>query len=151
MACQNDDTFPASYGALSATKGESGMRRTLLLVAFCAVAPGALGAASLDKAMKMLSPEERAHQACILKGLDQVRRDKKLPNADRMKTGIFKPATFDGTTVAAKGGAIRAKTHWYELSFTCAVTADQMKAETFSYQIGAEIPEDTWDDLGLWR
>lgn len=127
------------------------MNRLPLLVAFLVLLPGALQAASLDRAMKMLSPEERAHQACILKGLDQVRRDKALPNADRMKTGIFKPATFDGTTVAASGGAIRAKTHWYALTFTCAVTADQMKANTFTYKIGSEIPEDKWEDLGLWR
>jgi len=127
------------------------MNLRLLLVVFFALAPRALEAASIDKAMMMLSPEERAHQACIMRGLDQVRRDKALPNADRMKTGIFKPATFDGTTVAASGGAIRAKTHWYSLTFTCAVTSDQMKASAFTYKIGAEIPEDRWDELGLWR
>jgi hypothetical protein len=39
----------------------------------------------------------------------------------------------------------------YGLQFKCDVTADQMKALTFTYEIGKEIPEDKWEDLGLWR
>ena len=39
----------------------------------------------------------------------------------------------------------------YGLQFKCDVTADQMKALTFTYEIGKEIPEAKWEDLGLWR
>jgi hypothetical protein len=31
------------------------------------------------------------------------------------------------------------------------VTPDQMKALSFTYELGAEIPETKCDDLGLWR
>jgi hypothetical protein len=31
------------------------------------------------------------------------------------------------------------------------VTSDQMKATSFTYELGAEIPEAKWEDLGLWQ
>jgi hypothetical protein len=46
---------------------------------------------------------------------------------------------------------VRAKSHWYSVKFKCDVTPDQMKALSFTYEIGPEIPEAKWDDLGLWR
>jgi hypothetical protein len=117
----------------------------LLLCAFSAQA------GDIEQQLGKLDPEERAHQVCVIKGVDTIRRDGKLPKADRLKTSITKRAAFTGTQVAAKGGAVRAKSHWYALTFKCDVTPDQMKALSFTYEIGAEIPEAKWEDLGLWR
>ncbi|HET6389999.1 DUF930 domain-containing protein [Hyphomicrobium sp.] len=108
-------------------------------------------AASIDQTLLKLDPEERAHQVCILKGIDDLNRSKKLKRVDRLKTSILSRATFDGTTVVAKGGAARAKDRWYQVKFTCAVTKDQMKATSFEFEIGPEIPESEWEDLGLWK
>ncbi|MGQ0457760.1 MAG: DUF930 domain-containing protein [Hyphomicrobium sp.] len=108
-------------------------------------------AAALDKALLKLDPEERARQACIIRGIDQIRADKALPRADRIQPGPHKPAEFDGAVVLATDGAVRAKDQWYALKFTCAVTDDQMKAKSFSYQIGGPIPEDQWEDRGLFK
>ncbi len=112
---------------------------------------GARAESSLDSAFEKLAPEERAHQACILKGIDAVRKAKLLKGVDRVKTSILSPAKFENNVVIAKGGAVRAKQHWYALSFTCAVTEDQMKATTFDFKLGDEIPEDKWEDYGLWK
>jgi hypothetical protein len=108
-------------------------------------------AGPVDQALLKLGPEERAHQACVIKGIEELRRGKRLPGADRLQTGILSPAVLDGTTVLAKGGAVRAKDHWYALKFTCAVTPDLSKAISFTYELGAEIPETEWDELGLWK
>ncbi len=35
-----------------------------------------------------LDPEERAHLVCVIKGIDTIRRDGKLPKADRLKSSI---------------------------------------------------------------
>ncbi|KAB2939505.1 MAG: DUF930 domain-containing protein [Hyphomicrobium sp.] len=113
--------------------------------------PLAVQAGSIERQLQKLDPEERAHQVCIIKGIDTIRRDGKLPRADRLTTSTTARATFSGTQVAAKGGAVRAKSHWYALKFKCDVSPDQMKALTFSYEIGGEIPEHEWEDLGLWR
>ncbi|MBN9248444.1 DUF930 domain-containing protein [Hyphomicrobium sp.] len=125
------------------------MHRWLFLVFLGLVSPAS--AASMDQSLLKLDPEERAHQACILKGILDINRAKKLTHVDRLKTSILSRATFDGTTVFAKGGAVRANSHWYQVKFTCAVTKDQMKATSFDYEIGPEIPESKWEDLGLWK
>jgi len=127
------------------------MRRTLLpVVAFCCL-PAISHAGPMEEAMKKLDPEERAHQACAIRGVNTLRREKRLPGADRLKTGITSAAAFDGSVVTAKGGAVRAKGKWYAFKFTCAVTADRMKAVSFTYELGQEIPESKWDAYGLWR
>jgi hypothetical protein len=108
-------------------------------------------AASLDKALAKLGPEERAHQACIIKGLSKIKADKKLSGADSIEPGAFAAAVVKGTQVTAKGAAIRAKHKWYELSFDCTTTADQMKATAFTYKIGPEIPKTKWEQIGLWE
>ena len=113
--------------------------------------PVAVAAGSIDQQLAKLDPEERAHQVCVMKGIDTIRSEGKLPKADRLKTSITTRAAFNGTQVAASGGAVRAKSHWYSVKFKCDVTPDQMKALSFTYELGAEIPEAKWDDLGLWR
>jgi hypothetical protein len=127
------------------------MRRTLLPMAALCCLPIAAQAGPMDKAMQKLDPEERAHQACSIKGVDTLRRDKRLPGADRIKTRVTGAAALDGSVVTGKGGAVRAKGRWYALKFTCTVTADRMKAVSFTYELGQEIPEAKWDDYGLWR
>jgi len=124
--------------------------RPLLSVALILV-PVAAGAASLEESLLKLPPEERARQACIIKGIDQIRLDKRLPRADRLKTSILNPALFDGVAVTAKGAAVHDKDRWFALTFTCVVTKDLLKATSFVYEIGAEIPRDKWEDLGLWE
>jgi hypothetical protein len=106
-------------------------------------------AGGIESSLAKLEPEERSHQACILKGLREVARDPKLRRADRMKTSIFTPATLKGT-LTAQGAAVRVKGHWYRLVFECKLTQDYMKATTFTFELGAEIPRAEWDRLGLW-
>jgi hypothetical protein len=114
-------------------------------------APLVASAGSLEESFLKLPPEERARQACIVKGIDQIRRDRRLGRADRLKTSILNPAELDGTVVTAKGAAVHAKDRWYSLTFTCAVSNDLLKATSFTYEIGPEIPREKWEDLGLWE
>lgn len=127
------------------------LRSVAVALALCLCVSAGTSAKSLEKSLEGLSPEFRSHQACILRGLSAVRSEPKLRKADRMKTSIFSPAVLDGTKLTAKGGAVRAAGHWYSLSFSCDLTKDWMKATTFSFSMGREIPEREWEDLGLWR
>jgi hypothetical protein len=122
-----------------------------LAVGLLVSAQPATAAGAIEHALSKLAPEERSHQACILRGLDLVRRDPRLRKADRMKTSIFSPASLQGTTLVAKGGAVRVGDRWHALSFTCQLTGDLMRATTFSFELGKEIPQDSWERLGLWR
>jgi Domain of Unknown Function (DUF930) len=127
------------------------MRRTLLLAAALCCLSVACQAGPMEEALKKLDPEERAHQACSIKGMDTLRRDKRLPQADRIRTRVAGAAVLNGSVVTGTGGAVRAKGRWYALKFTCTVTADRMKAVSFTYELGQEIPETKWDAYGLWR
>lgn len=130
--------------------GARGSAWLTLSAATCVLAATHASAGSIKDQMAKLDPEERAHQACAIKGLEAIRKDKKLPGADRLKTGIFGRAVYTGNEVTAKGGAVKAKNHWYKLKFSCTVTPDQMKATIFTYELGSEIPQAQWEDLGLW-
>lgn len=122
-----------------------------LTAALMMLVPTAAAAGSMEDLLAKLAPEERAHQACILRGFDIARKDARLRGADRMKTSIFGRAVLAGTTLNANGGAVRVKGHWYAMSFSCTLTSDLLKATTFSYNLGKEIPKPRWDDLGLWQ
>lgn len=123
----------------------------VFLLVFAGSAQAAMADASMDRVLKELEPEERAHQVCNLRGIDAVRKGSHLKGVDRVTTTIQKPAVFKDNVVIAKGGAVRAHHRWYHLDFTCAVTNDQMRAKSFNYTLGAEIPEDKWQDYGLWK
>jgi hypothetical protein len=73
-----------------------------------------------------------------------------LRGADRMKTSIFSRAVLNGTILVAKGGAVRANGRWYALSFTCNLTPDFMRAISFTFRLGSEVPKQSWDEYGLW-
>jgi hypothetical protein len=126
------------------------MKSTLYRVAALIVLTQTASANAVDRALAKLDPEERAHQACVILGVDTLRKDRVLPHADRMKTGVLGRAKFTGTRVTTVGGAVRSNHRWYRLSFDCTVTANQMKAKTFTYKIGPEIPRKKWDEIGLW-
>jgi hypothetical protein len=126
-------------------------RSLTLLLIFAGSTQTALADASMDRVLKELQPEERAHQVCNLRGLDAIRKGSHLKGIDRVATTIQKPAVFKDNTVTAKGGAVRAHDRWYFLDFTCAVTDDQMRAKSFTYKLGGEIPESKWEDYGLWK
>ncbi|MGO4683485.1 DUF930 domain-containing protein [Hyphomicrobium sp. 2TAF46] len=126
--------------------------RTLVMLLILAGGTGtALADASMDRVLKELEPEERAHQVCNLRGIDAVRKGSHLKGVDRVTTTLQKPALFKNNVVVAKSAAVRAKNRWYFLDFTCAVSGDQMKATSFDYKLGGEIPENKWEDYGLWK
>ena len=126
------------------------MHKSLLMLVAAASAPLLAGASPFEQTLRKLDPEERAHQACIIKGLETVRRDARLREADRMKTSIFGRAVLEGTRLTAKGGAVRVKQRWYAIAFTCTLVPDYMKATSFVFELGAEVPKSRWDEYGLW-
>lgn len=123
----------------------------MLLLIVAGSTQTALADASMDRVLKELEPEERAHQVCNMRGIDAVRKESRLKGVDRVTTTMQKPAVFKDNVVVAKSAAVRAKHHWYFLDFTCAVSGDQMKATSFDYKLGPEIPESQWADFGLWK
>lgn len=126
------------------------MKSNLYRVATLILLTQAATANALDRALAQLDPEERAYQACMILGLDKVRKDRVFPHADRMQSAVLGRATVAGNRVTGGGGAVRADHRWYRIAFDCTVTDNHMKATAFTYKLGAEIPRKRWDDIGLW-
>jgi hypothetical protein len=121
-----------------------------VLIALSA-ATTAFADASMDRILEKLEPEERAHQACNIRGLDAIRKGARLKGIDRVKTNATSRAIFKDDVVIANGGAVRAKHRWYRLKYRCGLTPNQMKATSFDFELGGEIPEEEWEDFGLWK
>ena len=124
---------------------------SLVVAAAALTATATLAANSIEKSLMKLDPVERAHQACVVKGLEVVRKDKRLRQADRIMPDTFKRAQLKGNSVSAKGAALHVGTTWYALTFECTLADDQMKAVAFSYQLGDPIPPETYEEVGLWQ
>jgi hypothetical protein len=126
------------------------MKTVALVLAVVGMSAPAM-AGPLEEALSKLDPQERSHQACILKGMDMMRQDARLKKADRLKTQILAPAVLDKTQLTGKGAAVRVGSHWYAMSFTCQLSTNLMKATSFTFALGNEIPKASWDKHGLWQ
>jgi hypothetical protein len=125
--------------------------RPILIAAFLvALSPELVRATSLEQSLTKLDPEERSHQACALKALPILRRDKRIAKADHLKSSIFSRAILKGTSLVAAGGAVKSAGQWFSISYTCELTPDYMKANAFTYTLGTVIPKDQWEKMGLW-
>ena len=121
-----------------------------LLISLSALSPPLSQAATLEQSLAKLDPEERSRQACAAKGLDIMRKDPRLRKADRINASISKPAILKGTALTAPDGAVRSSKKWYAIAYTCQLTPDLMKATTFTFTLGQEIPKTDWEKMGLW-
>lgn len=126
------------------------MYKTIAIACLLTLLPALAHSATLDQSLAKLDPEERSRQACASKGLDIMRKDARLRKADRINAATTKPAVLKGTTLTAPDAAVRAGKKWYTMTYACQLTPDFMKATTFTFILGPEIPKTDWEKLGLW-
>jgi hypothetical protein len=127
-------------------------RATVLVPALLLTSVPALAVdARFAAALKRLDPQTRLEQVCDLEAMSRISRDPNPYRPDRAKTDVLSHPKHAGDTVTGSGGAFRSKGKWYAFSFTCKGTPDHMTVMSFTYKIGAPIPESKWAALGLWR
>ncbi len=128
------------------------MKATTIAVAIgILAAPCAAADTRFEKSLRMLDPSARLEQLCDFAAITHIDRDKNAFHPDRAVSSAMANTKVGADTIEAKGAAFRSRGKWYQFSFTCRATPDHMKVLSFDYQIGAAIPEDKWDDYGLWR
>lgn len=129
----------------------------LVLLPACAHAKGgrhAKGharAARIEESLRHLAPKERMVQLCDLVAMRRIRKELPEFRPDRAVADAIVPTVVDAHQVTAPGGALRSDRKWYALSYTCTLAPDDMKVLSFSYRIGAEIPQSKWAGYGLWE
>ncbi len=104
-----------------------------------------------ERSLQMLAPEERLEQLCGYTAMALIRQDDKNFRPDRTVANAMTEASENNDTIEVKGGAFRSRGKWYALTYTCTTTHDRMTVLSFSYTIGAEIPETKWAGYGLWQ
>lgn len=106
-------------------------------------------ASTLAQSLKRLEPTTRMLQVCDIEASKQI--SKKQKGVDRVVSEAASAPRTSGNQVVAKGAAYRSKGHWYGFQYTCKVTPDHMKALSFTYKLGKEIPRSKWDAYELWQ
>jgi hypothetical protein len=109
------------------------------------------GSPRMEKSLQKLDPSTRFEQVCDVEAMARIQRDRNRFRPDRAVTGALSEAKITGHTMQGAGGAVRSGGKWYQFSFVCRASDDFMKVHSFDYQLGAVIPEDKWEDYGLWR
>ena len=125
------------------------LRLTLLVLTLFAGPALALDphlAASLEK----LDPATRLIQLCDVESMERIDDGSGTLAPDRAMIDAYARPTISGDTVAGDGAALRSRGKWFHFSFKCTATRDHLKVESFSYKLGAEIPRDQWQRLGLF-
>ncbi len=133
-------------------------RRSWLLALSLALAaaplaptPGSALDSAVIRGLRELAPEARLEQRCDIEAMSKIGHAKKGYHPDRVVAAATAAAKVDGDTLQGSGAAFRSKGKWYRLAFTCKTSNDHMDVVSFDFEIGAMIPEDKWQDFGLWE
>ena len=108
-------------------------------------------AARFAESLKNLDLETRLEQICDYEAMQRIGRDAKGFRPDRSQSNAVSEPVHEANTLIAKGAAFRSKGQWYQFSFTCKGAPDHLTVLSFAYQIGEPIPEQKWEEYGLWK
>jgi hypothetical protein len=114
-------------------------------------AQAAAADARFEKSLQMLAPTDRLEQLCDYTAMTQIRKDAGNYRPDRAISNAVAEAKIHQDTIEAKGGAFRSRGKWYAMTYACTATPDHLKVTSFTYKIGAVIPETKWAGYGLWQ
>ena len=137
------------------------MWRVVLALAVALTSGGGLAAADaksevtiepgIEAMLKRIDAADRLEQVCDYAAAKRIGRDRNPYHPDRAVIDSIAPFKVEGDTIVGKGGAFRSHGQWYQFSFSCKTSPDHLKILSFDYRVGERIPEDKWNDYGLWR
>ncbi len=114
-------------------------------------AQAAAADARFEKSLQMLAPTDRLEQLCDYTAMTHIRKDAGNYRPDRAISNAVAEAKVSPDRIEANGGAFRSRGKWYAMTYACAATPDHLKVTSFTYKIGAVIPETKWAGYGLWQ
>ena len=104
-----------------------------------------------DNFLEKLDDATRLEQVCSLEAMLRMKRDKTPFRPDRAVIHAMAEPKRSGDTLAGEGGAFRSRRKWYQFSFVCKAEPGHMKVSEFTYKLGDEIPENKWEEYGLYE
>ncbi|KQS72564.1 hypothetical protein ASG39_02040 [Rhizobium sp. Leaf371] len=100
-------------------------------------------------ALGRLSPEKRIVQICGIEALEQARHSSASFRPDLLKGFGKNGGLIAGPHLSARGGAVRSRGVWREITFDCTVNAAFDAITSFRFAIGDTIPRSDWAARGL--
>jgi hypothetical protein len=137
---QRDDSIRA---------GEISLHRVALALAILTPVSASANDSRVERMLKQLDPDARFEQICDLEAMKRISKERTYRPERTIVSALAVPKVAE-TTMTGSGGAFRSKGKWYQFSFKCETSADHMKVQAFSLQIGEPIPEEQWEKNGLW-
>lgn len=125
------------------------MQRVVLALAILTPAAAHANDSRVERMLKQLDPDARFEQVCDLEAMKHISKDKTYKPERTIVSALETPKVV-ASTMSGSGGAFKSKGQWYQFSFKCQTTADHMKVQAFSFQIGEPIPAEKWEPNGLY-
>jgi hypothetical protein len=94
---------------------------------------------------RKLYPDERIIQLCNLEAMEQVHAWKPAFQPDFVVAYAMADIRLSNVTLEAGGAALRDHQNWYNIRYTCEVTADMEAVVAFEFALGEAIPESEWE------
>jgi hypothetical protein len=94
---------------------------------------------------RKLYPDERIIQLCNLEAMEQVHAWRPAFQPDFVVAYAMADIRLSNVTLEAGGAALRDHQNWYNISYTCEVTADMEAVVAFEFVLGEQIPESEWE------
>jgi hypothetical protein len=120
-------------------------------IAVLTLAPAHAASHRVEKALDKLEPVTRMMEVCGIKAGEELRQERAYKSVNRVVVDAIEAPDIKNNVVTGIGGAFRDKGHWYQLRFECTLSEDQRSAVSVDFVVGDEIPEDHWEEYGLWK
>lgn len=96
------------------------------------------------EAMRHLAEDERLEQLCGVEAMSQIHAWNKAFEPDRVSAFAMRDTKWSGATLIAEGAAFRSKKRWFNLRFSCGLSADHTQVAAFEFRVGDPIPVSQW-------
>jgi hypothetical protein len=115
----------------------------LAALVLCAGLAGAQARSTNDE-MMLLDPSERIEQVCNTRAMSEIGKAGKGMKPDELVAYAYRDPVVKGWQIKAPGAAVRSGNAWYHLSYDCETVHEGLDVKSFSYKLGAVIPNSEW-------
>lgn len=107
--------------------------------------------ASAVRELKALAPHERLEQRCDIEAMSRIAKQNPQMRPDKVIAYTFAKTVVDDNKLTAPGAVFRSREHWYHLKYTCQTSNENLDVTNFSFQVGAEVPKESWSKYYLYN
>jgi len=101
------------------------------------------------QALAQMNVEERTVQLCSIEAMGQIAKSNSQLSPELVSSYAVSEIKFKGRVVVAQGAAFQSNGIWYNLAFSCQISSDHARVQSFEFAVGDPIPRSRWSALNL--